>query len=32
MEIETIKNKNMIKENPTKEIILEKEIFYIFYR
>ena len=31
MEIETIKNKNMIKENPTKEIILEKEIFYISF-
>ena len=31
MEIEKIKNKNMIKENPTKEIILEKEIFYISF-
>ena len=33
MEIETIKNKNksMINENPTKEIILEKEIFYISF-
>ena len=31
MEIEKIKNKNMIKENPTNEIILEKEIFYISF-
>ena len=33
MEIVTIKNKNknMINENPTKEIILEKEIFYISF-
>ena len=31
MDIEKIKNKNMIKENPTKEIILEKEIFYISF-
>ena len=31
MDIEKIKNKNMIKENPTNEIILEKEIFYISF-